>query len=130
MLLPTQNLSDEKRKLLKLYSALSEQDKLSLLAFGEFLLQRSASDAEQDEQQTELPEPKPIPRPEGESVVGAIKRLSESYHMLEKSALLTETSSLMTAHVMHGRNADEVIDELEALFKRHYEELVSTLREQ
>ncbi len=130
MLLPTQNLSDEKRKLLKLYSALSEQDKLSLLAFGEFLLQRSASDAEQSEQQTELPEPKPIPRPEGESVVGAIKRLSESYHMLERSALLTETSSLMTAHVMHGRSAAEVIDELEALFKRHYEELVTTLREQ
>ncbi|AKH20200.1 hypothetical protein [Sedimenticola thiotaurini] len=129
MLLPTQNLSDEKRKLLKLYSALSEQDKLSLLAFAEFLLQRSVPDAEENKP-TQLPEPKPIPRPEGESVVGAIKRLSESYHMLERSALLTETSSLMTAHVMHGRSAAEVIDELEALFKRHYEELVSTLREQ
>lgn len=71
-----------------------------------------------------------IPRPEEESVVAAIKRLSESYHMLERSALLTETSSLMTAHVMHGRTADEVIDDLEALFQRHYEELVAKLREQ
>lgn len=46
MLLPTQNLSDEKRKLLKLYAALNEQDKISLLAFAEFLLQRAEPDTE------------------------------------------------------------------------------------
>lgn len=129
MLLPTQNLSDEKRKLLKLYAALNEQDKISLLAFAEFLLQRAEPDTETGGQ-APLPEPRLIPRPEEESVVAAIKRLSESYHMLERSALLTETSSLMTAHVMHGRTADEVIDDLEALFQRHYEELVAKLREQ
>jgi len=129
MLLPTQTLSDEKRKLLKLYSALNEQDKLSLLAFAEFLLQRSGAVSETEEQPPLL-EPKPIPRPEVESVVAAIKRLSETYHMLERSALLTETSSLMTAHIMHGRRTGEVIDELEALFERHHQEYVAKQREQ
>ncbi|PLX59873.1 hypothetical protein [Sedimenticola selenatireducens] len=129
MLLPRQKLSDEKRKLLKLYSALNEQDKLSLLAFAEFLLQRAGPVSEADELGP-VPEPKPIPRPEVESVVAAIKRLSESYHMLERSALLTETSSLMTAHIMHGRGASEVIDELETLFERHHQEFLSKRREQ
>jgi len=129
MLLPRPKLSDEKRKLLKLYSALNEQDKLSLLAFAEFLLERSGAVSEADEQEP-LPEPKPIPRPEVESVVAAIKRLSESYHMLERSALLTETSSLMTAHIMQGRDASEVIDELETLFERHHQDFLSKRREQ
>jgi hypothetical protein len=129
MLLPRQKLSDDNRKLLKLYAALSEQDKLSLLAFAEFLLQRSGPVPETAGQPPTL-DPKPIPRPEAESVVAAIKRLSESYHMLDRPALLTETSSLMTAHIMHGRSANEVIDDLEALFQRHHRELVSKQREQ
>jgi len=29
----------------------------------------------------------------------------------------------MTQHVIHGRSAVEVIDELEILFRRHYEKL-------
>ncbi|WP_260293515.1 hypothetical protein [Sedimenticola hydrogenitrophicus] len=115
--------------MLKLYSALSEPDRLSLLAFAEFLLQRSGPASETTGSPPVL-EPKPIPRPEVESVVAAIKRLSESYHMLDRSALLTETSSLMTAHIMHGRSANEVIDDLEALFERHHQELVSKQREQ
>jgi hypothetical protein len=31
-----------------------------------------------------------------------------------------ETSSLMTAHIMRGRPAPDVIDDLEALFERYY----------
>ena len=65
-------------------------------------------------------EPERIPRPKEESVVGAIKRLSHSYFMLDRSAMLNDTSSLMGAHVLQGRPASEVIDELEALFARHY----------
>ncbi|WP_428603177.1 hypothetical protein [Sedimenticola sp.] len=128
MLLPGQQLSEQQRRLIKLYSSLGEQDKISLLAFAEFLVQRAEPVSTTDEPPPVL-DPKPIPRPEEESVVGAIKRLSESYHMLERSALLTETSSLMTAHVMHGRSAAEVIDDLEALFKRHHQEFISKQRE-
>ena len=66
-------------------------------------------------------EPVNLPRPENESVVAAIRRLSKSYRMLDKSDMLHETSDLMSSHVLKGRPAEEVIDELEVLFLRHYE---------
>jgi hypothetical protein len=65
-------------------------------------------------------EPRAVSRPTKESVVGAIKRLSHSYHMLDRGAMLHETSTLMAAQVLHGRPAPEVIDELEDLFARCY----------
>jgi len=114
-------LSAEQRRLLKLYGQLNEADRHSLFAFAEFLTQRKA-EAEVEASNEALPDPLAIPRPQGESVVGAIKRLSKSYFMLNRGVLLNETSSLMTAHVIHGRPAPQVIDELEALFERRYRE--------
>ena len=70
-------------------------------------------------------EPQVIPRPENESVVAAIKRLTATYPMLDKPQLLNETSALMTKHVMQGVGVVEVIDELEDLFLRFYNELIS-----
>ncbi|MEJ1403636.1 MAG: hypothetical protein ROD09_08205 [Candidatus Sedimenticola sp. (ex Thyasira tokunagai)] len=113
------NLPKDQRRLLKLYKALAAEERETLLAFAEFLLQRGG---EQVEATTIKVEVKKIPRPQGESVVAGIKRLTACYPMLDRSALLTETSSLMTAHIMHGRPASDVIDELETLFVRHYEE--------
>ena len=43
--------------------------------------------------------------------------------MLDKAELLNETSVLMTQHIMQGRPADEVIDELEHVFLNHYQKL-------
>ena len=119
MLRPKINLPSDQRKLLQLYTSLNEQGRENLVAFAEFLAIRGRADASPEPLQPV--EPKPIPRPESESVIGAIRRLSESYYMVDKSLLLTETSSLMTAHLMHGREATEVIDELEALFARHFQ---------
>ena len=69
-------------------------------------------------------EPLAIARPEEENVVVAIKRLRATYPMLEPAKLLNETCDLMNQHIMQGRNAVEVIiDELEMLFRRHYEQL-------
>ncbi len=118
--MPTQKkLPPEQRKLLDLYSVLDEQNRLSLMAFAEFLSARGVEETKSE------PEPlqtfKSIPRPESESVVKAIKRLSESYFMLERDQMFSETSSLMMAHVMQGRGAAEVIDDLEALFEQHYQ---------
>jgi hypothetical protein len=108
---------DGERQLVKLYRSLKPEDRSTLLAFGEFLAQRGTSDV----QKAQGPlEPERIPRPRQESVVGAIKRLSRSYFMLDRSIMLNDTSSLMGAHVLQGRPADEVIDELEALFARYY----------
>jgi len=106
--------ADEK-KLLQFYRNLVDDNKQTLLKFAEFLAQNQST--ELDEQ---LPEPVLISPKENETVVGALKRLSASYPMLDKAKMLNETSTLMTQHVMHGRDKQEVISELEVLFETQY----------
>ncbi len=107
-------MKDEQR-LLSLFSRLPEQEKLTLVAFAEFLAGRCVPEP------TPVSRPEPSPRPERESVVAAIKRLSAAYHMLDRSKMLHETSGLMAQHLLHGRDAVEVINELEVLFESHYQ---------
>ena len=115
-------MNAKQKQLLKYYSALSEQHQNTLLLFAEFLSQQT----NKSESVTNLiPAPVAIERPAEETVVGAIKRLTASYPMLDKSKLFNETSSLMTRHVMQGHEAEKVIDELEALFEKYYHELLS-----
>nr|WP_242467262.1 Crp/Fnr family transcriptional regulator [Ectothiorhodospira shaposhnikovii] len=109
--------ASSERRLRGLYRGLSAADRDTLLAFAEFLAGRAAAAP------ISIPAPEPIPRPEEESVIRAMKRLSATYPMLDKARLLNETSQLMTQHVMQGRAAVEVIDELEAVFARHYQRL-------
>ena len=111
-------MNPSEKKLLRSFNKLAKAEQESLLAFAEFLESRAAAEEEQS-----LVEPQLTPRPQQESVVAAIKRLSASYSMLDKPELLNETSVLMTQHVMQGRGAEEVIDELEALFVRFYQEM-------
>ena len=112
-------LSEEgAKKLLDLFGKLSEQDQKTLVDLAEFLVARRG-----DQETKTIPEPDMIPRPKEESVVKAIKRLSTTYFMLDKSEVLNETSSLMAQHIMQGRSASEVIDELEVIFKTHYQRL-------
>ncbi|WP_455197596.1 DUF2281 domain-containing protein [Kaarinaea lacus] len=115
------------KKLLKHFSQLSEAQQQTLLQFAEFLLTRS--DDADEAGQKEIPQPVLRQRPAEETVVGAIKRLTASYPMLEKDRLFNETSVLMTKHVMQGHAAHLVIDELEMLFQRHYESLVNDQQE-
>ncbi len=116
-----QNLKPEQRRLLACYDGLDEQGRESLLAFAEFLMQRRGSQALDEVAADAVQNPKPIDRPAKESVVKAIKRLSQTYYMLEREHLLDQTSSLMMSHVMQGRDAVSVIDELEIVFSEHYE---------
>jgi hypothetical protein len=108
--------SAEQRRLLKLFGSLDEQDKASLLAFAEFL----ASRGEQPQARREPAQPTLEARPDNESVVAAMRRLSSGYAMLDKSVILHEAAGLMAAHTLQGRPAVEVIDELEGLFEREY----------
>ncbi|MCG8426773.1 MAG: Crp/Fnr family transcriptional regulator [Chromatiales bacterium] len=110
--------------MLKLYNALSEEDRRTLEAFAEFLAARDIPPVEEPLQQ-----PKLIERPKEESVVAAIKRLSAAYYMLDKSLLFNDTSTLMTAHIIQGRAASDVIDELESLFQAQYKEYLSERRD-
>lgn len=106
------------KRLLKIFQGLSEQDQKTLLDLAEFLQSRVTEEVQQ------IPEPQFVPRPRGESVVKAIRRLSKSYYMLDKPIMLNETSTLMAQHVMQGRPAEEVIDELERLFEDQYQKLI------
>ena len=108
-------MKPEEKKLLQNYRKLSDSDKAALIRFAEFLTQSGHS-----EEKVFQP-PIVIAAKENESVVGAIKRLSASYPMLDKAKMLNETSTLMTQHVMHGRDRDTVIQELEVVFKTQYE---------
>jgi hypothetical protein len=109
-------MNPEDKRLLRAFKRLREEDRTMLLAFAEFLETRARPAV------PEAMQPQPIPRPESETVVGAIKRLSATFPMLDRAKLLNETSVLVTQHVMRGRDAVEVIEELEVLFQRHYEE--------
>ena len=118
--MPGVKLSPDKKLLLENYSKLDQSDRVSLLAFAEFLVERRKNNDRREAVQSEPAELKPIPRPKEETVIGAIKRLSQTYYMIDRKDLLTETSSLMSAHIMHGRAASEVIDDLETLFATQY----------
>jgi hypothetical protein len=114
---PVQNTkSKPEKRLLALYNGLPEAERGSLLAFAEFLAARTAPLAPAVSQQ-----PLDIQRPAEETVVAAMKRLRATYPMLDHSKMLHEASGLMAEHMMQGRPAPEVIDELEQMFLRYYE---------
>jgi hypothetical protein len=94
-----------------------------LLEYAEFLQQKHGI-VEDDV----IHEPKAIPRPEQENVINAIRRLSDNYFMLDTSKFFHEASSLMTQHIMQGRDPVMVIDDLEELFAREYGKYKTGLR--
>ena len=106
-------------RLSALYQSLCSEDQQTLMAFAAFLKQQSSLKQESEPRQLQLPGN--MERPQQESVVAAIRRLSSSYPMLEKEALLHETSDLMSSHILKGRAATEVIDDLEELFSTRYD---------
>lgn len=110
--------SHKEQELLNLFHTLDETDQNTLLSFAAFLVSRSTPVIQ------ETPKPNLIPRPEQESVVKALKRLKASYPMLESDVLFHASSALMTEHIMQGRSATEVIDELEQLFANTYQQFV------
>jgi len=112
-------MNKTEKKLLNLFADLDKDDQSSVMAFTEFLLNK----AKQEGRHVEIDiEPVHIPRPKEERVVAAIKRLSAVYPMIKKDSMLNETANLMTEHMIHGRPAVEIIDELEILFQSRYEE--------
>lgn len=101
-------------RLREVFEGLPPDARTTLLDFAEFLASRYPPATEP------LGEPLDIPRPANESVVRAIKRLSTTYPMVDRSRLLNDTSMLMSQHILQGRAAKDVIDELEILFRLEY----------
>jgi hypothetical protein len=107
--------------LIDLYESMDEERKLSLCEFADFLYAKTGPVVK------EIPAPEVIPRPEDETVVGAIKRLKGKYHMVESMSVFSAASALMTDHMVKGRDAVEVIDEMEILFESAYKELLEDI---
>ncbi|HQU16924.1 MAG: hypothetical protein B7Z66_00960 [Chromatiales bacterium 21-64-14] len=122
-------MSDDGRTLQEIFESLDEPGRDALLAFAEFLRARGAgvlspgvptAPLEPAPQPGPAVEPMPIPRPENEAVVAAVKRLRQTYPMLDRSKMLNEVYALMNLHMLQRRPADEVIDELEGVFAQYY----------
>ena len=111
-------MSKLSQKLENLLKQLSDDEQKTLLDYAEFLVARSDHAKQQLQIMTE---PLDIPRPQEESVVAAMKRLSKTYSMMEMDGLLHEAAGLMSAHIMQGREAVDVIDDLQVLFSQHYD---------
>lgn len=111
----TAKKNNPEKRLQKLFNKLPEDEQRMLLEFAEFLVSRTPA-------KTTPPQvPVPHGRPEKESVIRAVRRLSATYPMLDKAKMLNQTSALVAQHVMQGRPAAEVIDELEVIFQTHYD---------
>jgi hypothetical protein len=106
------------KSLVDLFNSLDEERQSSLLDYAEFL-QSKGGVVQQD-----IGEPVEIPKPENESVVGAIKRLKQTYPMIDSMEVFTVASNLMTDHMVKGRDSEEVINEIEALFESTYAKLL------
>ena len=115
-------LENVNKKLVDIFDYLPEQEQKTLLDFAEFLKSRAPVPA------PVITEPLDIPRPENESVIAAIKRLADTYPMVDRSSMFSETSDLMMQHTMSGRPALEIIDELETLFDRRLKEMLESFK--
>lgn len=109
-------MNNTEKKLLSHFRALDAAAQQAVADFAEFLATRNTAPVS-----TEIALPADLPRPQHENLIKAIKRLRATYPMLEASKLINDTSTQMTRHMIHGVAAEEVIDELERLFKQHYE---------
>ena len=110
-------MNKSEKNLLNLYRDLPKDARSNLLDFAAFLAERYPPQVQVAQ------EPLDIPRPTEESVIAAVKRLSATYPMLNKDTMLHETSALVTQHLVQGRDAMDVIDELEEIFRQGYQSL-------
>jgi hypothetical protein len=119
-------MASAQQQLTELFQQLGAADQATLLAFAEFLADRRVAHSVPVKQEPSvLAEPVLIERPAQESVVGALKRLSKSYPMLNKAEMLSATSELVATTIMQGSDPAGVIDELEEIFSRHYQQFRS-----
>ncbi len=111
-------MTHDQKALLDIFDSLDENQQQSLLDFAAFLQSKA------NIQRRQVTEPIAIPRPENETVVGAIKRMKQSYPMIDSMEVFAVASNLMTDHMVKGRDAEEVINEIEALFEDTYQKIL------
>jgi len=115
LLVPGYDMKTREKKLLKSFQLLNSAQQQTLQDIADFLLARSKGHNALNES------PKQIVPEENESVIAALKRHVAMYPMLNRTKMLPETAELINQHVMHGRDKELIIDEIEQIFKRHYQ---------
>ena len=115
-------MSRNTKSLVEIFDTLDAERQASLLDFAEFLQSKG------DLVVTEIAELVEIERPDKETVVGAIKRLKQTYPMIDSMAVFSSASELMTEHMVKGRDAIEVIDEMEKIFEDFYSKMLKELQ--
>ena len=111
------------QQLADIFLDLPAAEQKTLLEFAEFLKSRAPVKNKSPVERQD------ILRPQEEAVIAAIKRLNQTYPMIERSSLLNETSDLMMQHILRGRAAREFINELESLFDMRYQVLLKSKEE-
>ncbi len=114
-------MNRNKKHLIEIFETLDTERQNSLFDFAEFL------QAKGDLVVTEMAQPVEISRPETETVVGAIKRLKQTYPMIDSMTVFSSASELMTQHMVKGKDAIEVIDEMESIFEDFYSNMLKKL---
>ena len=112
--------TDNKSKLLAIFETLNEEKQTSLIDYAEFLQSKG------DLVSVEVQAPLSIERPSDETVVGAINRLKQTYPMIESMSVFSAASSLMTEHMINGRDVIEVVDEMQVIFEEAYQVMTVT----
>jgi AcrR family transcriptional regulator len=112
-------MTNGEKQLLDLFEQLATEQQERLIDFAEFLSGNPPDAADIAR------EPVTVPRPDDETVTLAIRRLVRTYPMLDRRRLMVEASRFVAQHALEGRAAAEVIDELEQVFARHYQQFKS-----
>jgi hypothetical protein len=107
--------TNSEKKLLDLFDQLTSEQQDKLIAFAEFLTAGTQGESAASE-------PLGITRPAAETVTMAIRRLVKNYPMLDRRSLMGEASQLLAQHALAGRPSAAVIDDLELLFSRSFEQ--------
>ncbi len=114
-------MKNKLREIKLLLAQLDADHQQAIVDYANFLVQRYKVE---DSRAKDL-KPESIERPRQESVIAAIKRLKKTYYMLETNTILDQTSALMGQHILKGREASDVIDELQSIFQAQYEQYLN-----
>ena len=111
-------MKNKLREIKLLLAQLDADHQQAIVDYANFLVQRYKTDSSGARDL----KPEIIERPGQESVIAAIKRLKKTYYMLDTDIILNQTSALMGQHILKGREASDVIDELQSIFQAQYEQ--------
>jgi len=114
-------MKNKLREIKLLFAQLEASHQQAIVDYANFLVQRYKID---NSGGRDL-KPESIERPRQETVIAAIKRLKKTYYMLDTDIMLNQTSALMGQHILKGREASDVIDELQSIFQAQYEQYLN-----